>query len=293
MSLAIARQLKGYCSDDPAVKHEKCLPIGVFRKMWNNRATALAAAIGQLAVGALFFGMRSCEYTDTAGDRKTRLLRVMDIKFLRGRREIKKEANQFYSRADSVTICFTHQKNGEKEAEITMHKSIHGLCPVQAWGQIVSRILSYPKSSPESPVNLVEKRLKNRMNYVKVKSSQVLQHIRNTVTQIGFNKLGFGPKEVGTHSIRSSFAMFLHLNDVKTEKIMLQGRWKSTAFLSYIRVQVLEFSAGLSGLMNNTRDFYTVPETNFDHRELHHLHVPHRYNPFEDILTRNPGLLAF
>jgi len=44
--------------------------------------------------------------------------------------------------------------------------------------------------------------------------------------------------------------------------------------------------------MNNTRDFYTVPETNFDHHERNHMHVPHRYNPFEDIMTRNPGLLA-
>ena len=118
-----------------------------------------------------------------------------------------------------------------------------------------------------------------------------MQHIRNVVIQLGKTKLGFGPKDVGTHSIRSSFAMFLHLNDVNTEKIMLQGRWKSTAFLTYIRVQVLEFSAGLSGLMNNTRDFYTVPETNFDQRELNALSVPHRYNPYEDILTRTPGIM--
>ena len=85
--------------------------------------------------------------------------------------------------------------------------------------------------------------------------------------------------------------MFLHLNDVNTEKNMLQGRWKSTAFLIYIRVQVLEFSAGLSGLMNNTRDFYAVLETNFDQRELNALTVPHRYNPYEDIMTRTPGIL--
>lgn len=85
--------------------------------------------------------------------------------------------------------------------------------------------------------------------------------------------------------------MFLHLNDVNTEKPMLQGRWKSTAFLTYIRVQVLGFSAGLSGLMNNTRDFYTVPETNFDQRELNALVVPHRYNPYEAILARTPGIM--
>ena len=119
-----------------------------------------------------------------------------------------------------------------------------------------------------------------------------MRHIRNTVTQIGRSKLGFGQGDVGTHSIRSSFAMFLHLNKVPTEKIMLQGRWKSTAFLTYIRVQVMEFSTGLSGLMNKTRDFYTVPETNFDHRELNHVHVPCRRNLTETILARNPSLMA-
>lgn len=78
-----------------------------------------------------------------------------------------------------------------------MHRSNKGLCPILAWGQIVSRILSYPNGSLNSPVNLVEKQTKNRKTYVKIKSSQVTQHIRNVVTQLGKNRLGFGPKDVG------------------------------------------------------------------------------------------------
>lgn len=89
MSLAINRQIKGYINEDPAVQHQKCLPIGVFRKLWSNRASQLTTAIGQLAVGALFFGMRSCEYSCVIGDRNTKLLQVKDIRFFRGRKEIK------------------------------------------------------------------------------------------------------------------------------------------------------------------------------------------------------------
>ena len=121
-------------NEDPAVKHQKCLPIGVFHKLWDNRASTLSTAIGQLAVVALFFGMRSCENSCVTGNRKTKLLQIKDVRFFRGRKEIRKSSSQFYKRADTVTICFTHQKNGEKEGEITMHKSNRGLCPVMAWG---------------------------------------------------------------------------------------------------------------------------------------------------------------
>ena len=149
----------------------------------------------------------------------------------------------------------------------------------------MSRILSYEGSSLNSPVNLVKQMNNNKTKYVQIKSTQMLQHIRNTVTQIGANKLGFGPRDVGTHSIRSSFAMFLYVNNIKSDKIMLQGRWKSTAFLSYIRVQVMEFSSGLTDHMNRTKNFYNVPDKEFNHSEYHYLHVPHRANTRTELIT--------
>ena len=285
-SISLIRQLKGYEKSVPPIKHQKCLPIGVFQRLRANTASDLATAMGQLAVGALFFGMRSCEYLQVAGDRKTKLLCVRDIRFFRGRQDIKKDRNQFYNRATSVSICFRLQKNDEKEAVITMHRAkLGGLCPVTTRGEIVSRVLSYEGLSLNSPVNLVKQTIKNKTKFVQVKSTQMLQHIRNTVTQIGADKLGFGPRDVGTHSIRSSFAMFLYVNNIKSDKIMLQGRWKSTAFLSYIRAQVMEFSTGLTDQMNRTKNFYSEPETSFNHREQHYLNVPHRHNTRTELLA--------
>ena len=142
----------------------------------------------------------------------------------------------------------------------------------------MSRVLSYEGSSLNSPVNLMKQVVKNKTKYVQVKSTQMLQHIRNTATQIGANKLGFGPRNAGKHSIRSSFAMLLYVNNVKSDKIMLQGRWKSTAFLSYIRVQVMEFSSGLTDQMNRTKHVYHIPDTNFNYSEQHYLNVPHRHS---------------
>ena len=84
--------------------------------------------------------------------------------------------------------------------------------------------------------------------------------IRLAVSLIGEATSGFGPDDVGTHSIRNSFAMFLYLKRVGDSRIMLQGRWRSLAFMDYIRPQVDEFSAGLSALMTQVNDFYTVPD---------------------------------
>ena len=87
--------------------------------------------------------------------------------------------------------------------------------------------------------------------------------------------------------------MFLHLNGIRSDKIMLQGRWRSTAFVTYIRVQVTEFSLGLSDKMNKTRDFYTVPEDRYDHSEQHYYQVDNNINRQNTFPTHNPGIMAF
>ena len=85
------------------------------------------------------------------------------------------------------------------------------------------RILSSRTTDGNTPVNYVS--LNNTANFVD--SRQVLQVIRLQVALIGKDVLGFGPEDVGTHSIRSSFAMLLHLAKKDPLIIMLQGRWRS------------------------------------------------------------------
>ena len=47
--------------------------------------------------------------------------------------------------------------------------------------------------------------------------------LRKTVETLGPHNLGISAKDVGTHSIRSSFAMLLLLNKVPLEKVMKLG----------------------------------------------------------------------
>jgi len=62
------------------------------------------------------------------------------------------------------------------------------------------------------------------------------------VKAIGKEKIGFTAKEVGTHSIRASFATLLYLRKVDPILIQIGGRWKSKAFLKYIRRDTTEIA---------------------------------------------------
>ena len=128
----------------------------VFKKPWRNGKTELAKAIGELTCGALFYGMRSCEYSQVSGERKTKILQLKHIRFYNNNREIMKTAQMSLQEITKVTITFRRQKNGTKEADITMHRSNdEKLCPILAWGNITKIILSYPTTDENTPVNYV------------------------------------------------------------------------------------------------------------------------------------------
>lgn len=230
----------------------------VFRVMWSNTGTTQSTATSQLLCGALFYGMRSCEYSKVKGPRKTKILRIRDIEFRHNNKEIPKTKRnlKFLKFATTVTVNFMDQKV-DRSDRVTMPgvHDINELSPATTWGAVVERVLSYPGTSLDSPVNLVRIGKHN----VAITSEQTAIFLKATVTSIGKDELGFTEEDVGTHSIRSSLAMMLYLTKARTATIMEIGRWASDAFLLYIRKQVLEFSRGLTEQMIKN-DFYTLPD---------------------------------
>ena len=79
--------------------------------------------------------------------------------------------------------------------------------------------------------------------------------LRSGTPSFGKERLGFSHKEVGTHSIRSEFAMEIYLAKVYPKTIMIMGQWASSAFLPYIRIQVNDLSNGISTLMKKNHAF--------------------------------------
>jgi hypothetical protein len=223
--------------------------------------------MADLLTGALFFAMRSCEYSSTStsdGPRKTKILTCENIQFLMQTKSglsaiphTSKLENLY--KADCVTITFISQKNGDKAVRVTQYKSHKNLCPVKAWANTINRVLSYPNTSNKSTVNTFLNPKNNRL--VRISSKQTREHIKLTVKKIGTKQLGVDITRVGTHSIRSSCAMLLYLAKIPTATIMLLGRWKSDAFLLYLRRQVQEFAEGLSNAMMSMPDmFHNIPD---------------------------------
>ena len=60
--LILSRMLRGYNDSDPAQSKQACLPLQIFTYLLNQKESEKQIATAQLATGALFFAMRSCEY---------------------------------------------------------------------------------------------------------------------------------------------------------------------------------------------------------------------------------------
>jgi hypothetical protein len=253
----LQQQLKSYKSTDPKTKQQKAITCSILRELRRHNQTARDIAAGQLASGAFFFAMRSCEYLKVpkGEERQTKLLCLDNVQFRR-RHALLSHSNNLLAFADTVTLCFENQKNGEKFEEITQHKTGDPMfCPVLIWANIVQRVRSYPGTHGKTSVcTYFEK------GVLKELTSQIMNVLlKATVAAIGIDKLGFGPDDIGTHSIRAGAAMAMYLDGVPVFTIMLMGRWSSDAFLKYIRKQVEQFSHNVASRMIKNQHFYHIP----------------------------------
>ena len=94
-----------------------------------------------------------------------------------------------------------------------------------------------------------------------VTAAQVTALLRKVCGKNGQQRYGISPNEIGTRSIRSGAAMALAVQGGQSdEKIRILGRWKSLAFLTYIRPQVLEWSGGMATEMAQASTFRDLGE---------------------------------
>jgi hypothetical protein len=67
----------------------------------------------------ILFGMRSCAYLEVTGSRRTKRLRLKNIRFFIGRRELPHSSHLLHL-TDSITITFEFQKSDERDEMITL-----------------------------------------------------------------------------------------------------------------------------------------------------------------------------
>jgi hypothetical protein len=255
--------IKGFERDDPPPNRQKAVTPALLKDMYTLAQTMpkWAQHAADLILGGYFFAMRACEFCLTERPGRTRRLTTANVVFRdKDSRLVKHDDPRLRSKAMFVTVCFVDQKNGTKMEKRSQRRSgIKVLCPVEAWVSVISRLHKEIAPSQSVGTTPVCTYMEAGRTF-EVESSQVLQLLRRTcVIYDGENKYGISESEIGTRSIRSGAAMALALQGGNSDKkIMMLGRWKSAAFLDYIRPQVLEWAGDMSSEMAKTISFLDV-----------------------------------
>ena len=227
----ISSLLQTYSNEDPPVNRQPPLLMSFFKSFASMKSSNISKVIGQVVGGALHYGMRSCEYSKP--DEKyprTKILRLCDIKFYdKHGTEVKTSRRKAYM----VKLTFRYQKNGVKNEVQIRYRSTKksSMSVVVLWAKIVERIESYNESTPETTINAFEENGKMKF----FSSASVRKHIKAAVTIIGEDILGVKSSEIGTHTVRTSYATMLSHQHVDPKDIQKAGRWLSDVFLKYIR----------------------------------------------------------
>ena len=224
--------------------------------------------MGQLVVGAFFFAMRSCEYSETNGSTRTKTVTIGDIEFRKGNETLVGSDERCLADADTVSVTYRTQKNGDRGTTITQHRANNALhpelCPVNALAKLKARVAGYTCADPrwqsvtDRPMNLVAGNSGGRPGIGLITSGQVLHHLKAAASQYGESRLGFPATRLGTHSLRAGAAMAMFLAGVPAETIQLIGRWKSQTFMRYIRAQVQQLTRGVATGMTTNPEFFTI-----------------------------------
>ena len=254
--------IRGYEREDPPPMRQKAVTPVLLLDMvkFAKGSSEWAKHTADLIVGGYFFAMRACEFCSTEKPGRTRKVTLGDVVFRdHDSRVVGQGDPQLDEKAMFVTICFTDQKNGTK-MERRSHKKTGQeiLCPVRSWARAVQRVRSQFQTNEDNSIPVCAYKEGQRAR--EIRSSQVLQLLRDSCTfHDGENRYGISALELGTRSIRSGAAMALALQgDTSDNKIMMLGRWKSTAFLNYIRPQVLEWANDAAQKMSKTKSFLDV-----------------------------------
>lgn len=275
----ITRQQRCYKRHDKPVKHQPAIPPEVFRQLLRLAQTPRERTRAYLLAAAVFFCLRSCEYTKTPKheEQKTHPICPTDITFRKNGEELSHDHPRLHL-ADTITITFRLQKAEYYYESVTQYRTEDPeLCPIRCWAAVLRRLRSEPKYDPTKPVYTYHDASGKQADIL---SKEIMTDIKRVVSIIGKNILGFTANEVGTHSVRAGGAMMMYLAKTPVYTIMMIGRWHSNAFLRYIEKQVLEFSKGVANKMLTYNTFFNIPVRPWtDTTEIEHSRSANHYLP--------------
>ena len=264
--LTLSNLFRSYKNEDPPPQHEKAIPLSLLSFLRSSVSSPLDKETVPLLIVALFFCMRSCEYLKTrkCKNKRTKIVTLGGVRFFADGKVLSFFDPNLHQ-ADSVSITFADQKNATKLQSVHVERAAVDdprLCCVYNLAKTCRRIASYSHHTPILYRELCMYKT-TEGNFVDINPSYVIKLLRMGARAMGAVKLGFEPEEIGTHSIRSGGAMAYYLlPSMSDSQVMFFGRWKSLAFLRYIRSQVDRFHSGWSTQIVLNPHFRNIPSLN-------------------------------
>ncbi len=107
-SILLSGQFRGFKNNDPPTKQQVAVTGLVLRKFYSTALSTLDKIMCEFFIGAFFFAMRSCEYLNVSGKKKTKILTIKNIRFFKGRSEVH-HSNPYLHLDTTVSITFEFQ----------------------------------------------------------------------------------------------------------------------------------------------------------------------------------------
>jgi hypothetical protein len=271
------QQMKNYRREDPATSPQLAVPVSITESMLRfarskahrGRRNALLEAIADLICIAFYYLLRVGEYTNTHGSKpkkdlrtQTKPFRVRDITFRNSNGKcIPNNASlDRLLAASEATMRIPNQKSGVKGQCIHNECTETEFSPVKCLARRVHHIMSNG-GTPDHEIFLY-KGTGKKFSYVAPR--QINEQLKKQAKVIGLYQLGYGEKDISSHSLRAGGAMAMHLNKIDVLTIQKMGRWKSDTFMCYIHDQISTFAAGLSKKMSNDIPFRHIAGPELD-----------------------------
>lgn len=261
MHLAFERLFKSYRNKDPAPRSQVALPVTIFENIVATEGQSpdlLENSIADIITLSFFFLLRVGETTVPSTKRTTRTVqfRRRDVTFWRIHHNQRHKTSpnaplHDLLAADAVTLKLDNQKNSIRNATLDHERVPGGFSPTEAAARLYH---NSRRAYPHSDDALLCFFAPNQA----VTATHIHQVLQRAAIRLLLWDQGYDLDRIGTHSIRASGAMALHLNNIKPETIMLIGRWRSQTWLTYIHTQIAAFSAGVSRLMTRPIPFYNA-----------------------------------
>ena len=121
--------------------------------MLNASATNSQKSIARAVIIAYFYAMRSCEFSEVNGERKTMVVTLACAHFSSKNKSTARHDDDDIFSAFAVSVTFRTQNNGDKEERTTQENTGDSLLnPVPQLADLIRMLRDHPASSDDTKI---------------------------------------------------------------------------------------------------------------------------------------------